>query len=494
MKDARMRYLARLAVGLGAGLGCTGFGSAPGESPPGAIGQVDAGATPISDGGVVEPPVGPVAYSVQVLNPTIVVVRGRASGSVEVVTTPPMEGSVTLEGLPEGASATPVSFRNGRATAVLDVAGGTRSGTVRVGVVAREARTSVVSKSSFDLDVRGAPGEVDETFDANFKVVPTRTTFGTVSDLLPLPDGGLLLASSDELRKYQPTGVLEPTFGSGGTTTPVTFLFTSATSTYVATAADVSSAAHRLAILDTRTGAFVGAGSIDKSSLSTLLGVRELRPGAALAFGGLGANWAAVAVDVPSGNLASWGGSGTVSGTSSPAFEFFPGATEDDVFVRLPSGVRHIVLSKSGALVRSTDHDLGEPISLAGVVKRGPSDFLLAQGTGAGLKLYSLVGDVLAQFGTVVSGSFGASIPSREFRAVSGGFVAVGSSGLGLRIARFDVAGQLVTTFGTSGIVDLGTNFTNGRTAVVSVDQRFVLAVAKPSGAAGGYALVRVWL
>lgn len=494
MKKVQARYFSWVVIGLGAGLGCTAFGSEPGESSTTNSRPEDAAAPQTSDGGVVDPPLGPVVYSIQVLTPTIVVVRGKASAAVEVVSSPAMEGSVTLEGLPSGVTSSPVSFRNGRATVVVEVAGVARTGIFRIGVLAREARTSVVSKSSFDLDVRGAPGEVDENFDASLKVVPTQTSFGGVSDLLPLPDGGLLLASSDELRKYRPDGVLDSTFGSGGKASPVTFFFASATATYVATAADASTDVHRIGMLDVRSGTAVNAGAIGKSSLSAVLGVRELRSGAAVAFGGLGANWAAVAVDVPAGTAASWGGGGVVSGVSTPAFEFFPGTTEDDVFVRMPSGVKHVVLSKSGTVLRSTDHDLGEAFNVAGVVKRGSSDFLIAQGTANGLRLYSLVGDVLAAFGTIVAGSFGASIPSREFRAVPGGFVAVGSSGTGLRLVRFDGAGQLVTSFGTSGIADIGTNVTNGRVAVLTLDQRFVIAVAKPAGASGGYAVVRVWL
>ena len=496
-------FLATLAT-LATFGACTSFGSS--TNP-----EEDAGATPspegaLPDGGVLPPgPVpfdGAVPFTLKVPTEPVVSVRGRTAGTFDVTVEPALKGDVVLEGLPPGVTAARAAFTvQGVAKMTVEVPAGIRSGTFEVTVKAKQMGTPSTATAKVKLEVRGAPGEIDETF-ANY----LKPIAGLVADLLPLEDGSLLVAQGQVgVRKLRIDGTLDTAFGDQGVARvegqSASFLLRTGASIFALFS--VLSGGRRVFALDATTGALTPKFDIPETDVSL---VREwtvlAAPSTLIALGGQGLNWTAIAFDPTTSSVANWGTAGKNVGSPSPAFAFFTG-TQDHLFAREPSGVQHVVFNKAGEIVRAASVNFGGPFRVAGVLKRGEDEFVFAQGG----QLLSVKADVVSPLGPTHAGSFGADFGIRVFNELPDGTLNAGSpgGGSGILLLRTNQLGQPSPAFSPTGEVVIAP-FTAGTPDYLQIPQRAVLTADKlrvvvasgivspgvPQGSA--FALTRVWL
>jgi hypothetical protein len=496
---------------------CTSFGSSTNpEEDAGAIPSPEAA---LPDAGVLPP--GPVPFdaavpfTLKVPTEPVVAVRGRTAGTFDVTVEPALKGDVVLEGLPPGVTAKSVAFTvQGVAKMTVEVPAGIRSGTFEVTVKAKQLGTPSTTTAKVKLEVRGAPGEVDETFANYLKPIagiPARSFTG-VSDLLPLPDGSLLVAEGEVVRKLRIDGTPDTAFGVQGIARvagqAATLLLRNGASIFALFSEPLlAGGGQHVFALDPATGTLTPKFDIPGTDVSLAREWTVLAaPSTLLVLGGQGSNWTALAFDPATSAATTWGTGGKNVGSPPPAFAFFTG-TQDHLFAREPSGVRHVVFNKAGGIVRAASVGFGTPFSVAGVLKRGEDEFVFAQGIPGALQLLSVKADVVTPLGPTYAGSFGSGIGIRVFNELPDGSLAVGSTGdgTGILLLRTNQLGQPSPAFSSTGEVVVGP-FAAGTTDYLQIPQRAVLAADKlrvvvasgivssgvPQGSA--FALTRVWL
>ncbi len=513
MKPIRTWIVAGSTLAVAAFAACTTFERPP-DAPAGDAGTVlPDGAVVLQEASVLTPAPPPFDGSVPftMTTPTdpVVAVRGRSPGVVDVKVEPVIKGEVTLDGLPTGVTAKAVTLDNqGAAKLTIDVPAGTRSGTFEVTVRAKQLAAPSTASAKVKLEIRGASGEVDETFAGYLKPIPATSpmTYVSVASLLPLEDGSLLLSDTKVLRKLRVDGTPDTTFGNQGIVaianeTAGRLLKSGASVFATFTAAD----GVRCYAVDPSTGA---------TTLSYLLPTAEiagaaltiwttLAPPSTLVIGGAkGANWFATAFDAATQSPATWGNAGSIAGTTNapPAFAFFTG-TQDDLFARRPSGADHVVLSKQGGVLSTTSLDFGSPFQVAGIAKIGEGKFVIAQGSG-GLQLLSIADGQVSALGPVYSGAFGGSVAQTNFHALPDGFVAIGvrSGTLGVLVVRTDRQGLPYPGFGASGEVIVGGSpgsdvLPSGtQQTALTADKLKLMVATTGGGLSTSFYLTRIWL
>ncbi len=208
------------AVGLlGLGLlelaSCSGFGSAPGETPGPDGGGIDGESlTPV------QLAIESVSMDPKVVAPqardTVVTVRIKRAGFLEPV-------EVSFPNLPKGITSEKVFVERGKdtATMVLRVAKDVPLGTAaNLRVFANGGATKVAEAS---LEIVGAPGALDLSFGGAGQVVETRPIQEIVDAGLTSDDRLIVLGRDSSgvfLRRYQPDGAVDETYGQGGLARP----------------------------------------------------------------------------------------------------------------------------------------------------------------------------------------------------------------------------------------------------------------------------------
>ena len=483
---------------------CTSFGSS--TNP-----EEDAGATPspeaaLPDAGVLPP--GPVPFdaavpfTLKVPTEPLVAVRGRAAVTFDVTVEPALKGDVVLEGLPPGVTAAPATFNvQGVAKMTIGVPAGIRSGTFEVTVKAKQTGTPSTTTAKVKLEVRGAPGEVDETYGATEPAI-----FAAVS-MLELPDGSTLVASGNPgtsfngwIRKFDATGLPDTTFGTQGVATiqqeyPLHLVAHLSKVFAVATGVGFTPNPTKVYSLDVTTGALSVLQSFPSQDVKYVFDATSLTApspanGIVLLTGNV-PNWTALAIEATTGAPLAWGQLGRTSGPEYEGVAYLPGALADDIFVRDTSGstLTHIVVGKSGTVVRSAAIAMPPPTRIPrSILRRGPDEFVVEMARGnmvpdpAHVQLFSLVSDTPTEMGSTFPAD---ALYARTLHETSDGYVFTGRSGSGgITIVRVDKTGAPLAGFGQNGMVTLPAN--KPSTSLITKNGRFLTF--------GGSSVRRIWL
>jgi hypothetical protein len=454
---------------------CTSFGSS--TNP-----EEDAGATPspeaaLPDAGVLPP--GPVPFdaavpfTLKVPTEPVVAVRGRTAGTFDVTVEPALKGDVVLEGLPPGVTAARAAFTvQGVAKMTVEVPAGIRSGTFEVTVKANQVGTASTTTAKVKLEVRGAPGEVDETYGG------TEPWVFAAESMIELPDGSILVASGRAgatadgwIRKFGPGGLPDAAFGTQGVVTirqeyPHHLLAHLSKVFAVAVGGGFTPNPTTVYSLDVTTGTLSVLQSFPSQDVRYVFGATSLTApspanGIVLLAGNF-PNWTALAIEATTGAPLAWGQAGRPSGPEYEGVSYLPGALADDIFVRDTSGstLTHIVVGKSGTVVRSAAIAMPSPTRIPrSIVRRGPDDFVVEMARGnivpdpAHVQLFSLVSDTPTEMGSTFPLD---AIYARTLHETPDGYIFSGrAQGVGLRVVRTDKAGAPLTGFGQNGMVTL---------------------------------------
>ena len=208
--------VALLGLGLLELASCSGFGTAPGETPGPDGGGIDGESvlTPV------QLAIESVSMEPKVVAPqardTAVTVRIKRAGFLDPV-------EVFFPNLPKGITSEKVFVERGKDTAalVLHVAKDAPLGpAANLRVFANGGGTKIAEAS---LEIVGAPGALDLSFGSAGQVVET-TPIQEIVDAGLTSDDKLILLGRDSngvfLRRYQPDGVVDPTYGEGGLARP----------------------------------------------------------------------------------------------------------------------------------------------------------------------------------------------------------------------------------------------------------------------------------
>jgi uncharacterized delta-60 repeat protein len=151
------------------------------------------------------------------------VMVARTGGFADAIT-------VTVSGLPAGATANPLTITNGTASGPLTIVVGnaTPQSVSNLSIDGVAANGTVSASTTMDLVVRGPPGSVDQLF-GNQGIVSgflTTTNFGTFDAAAIDGTGNILILIDSQLGGGQvlvirilPDGTLDPSFGTAGIAT-----------------------------------------------------------------------------------------------------------------------------------------------------------------------------------------------------------------------------------------------------------------------------------
>ena len=138
----------------------------------------------------------------------------------------PGDVTITADGLPDGASADPLTIPDGATSGTLTIQGGDADPGALASATVTAAAGPIERAADLRLLVLGPAGSLDPTFGSNGLVgEPTESNMDDATALMRLPDGSILVggpntAGSDEavLVRYSGDGQLDTSFGSGGWT------------------------------------------------------------------------------------------------------------------------------------------------------------------------------------------------------------------------------------------------------------------------------------
>ena len=394
-------FLATLAT-LATFGACTSFGSSTNPEEDGGATPSPEGALP--DGGVLPPgPVpfdGAVPFTLKVPTEPVVAVRGRTAGTFDVTVEPALKGDVVLEGLPPGVTAKSVAFTvQGVAKMSIEVPAGIRSGTFEVTVRAKQMGTPSTTTAKVKLEVRGAPGEVDETYGA------TEPAALAAVSMLELPDGSTLVASGNPgtsfdgwIRKFDATGLPDSAFGTQGIATiqgeyPLHLVAHLSKVFAIATGSGSPPNPTKVYSLDVTTGALSVLQSFPSQDVKYVFDATSLTApspanGIVLLTGNF-PNWTVLAIEATTGAPLAWGQLSRIGGPESEGVSYLPGTAADDVFVRDTSGstLTHLVVGKSGVVLRSAATAMPAPSRIPmSILRRGPDEFVAEMAFGGNLQ------------------------------------------------------------------------------------------------------------
>ena len=486
---------------------CTSFGSS--TNP-----EEDAGATPspeaaLPDAGVLPP--GPVPFdaavpfTLKVPTEPVVAVRGRTAGTFDVTVEPVLKGDVVLEGLPPGVTAKSVAFTvQGVAKMTVEVPAGIRSGTFEVTVKAKQLGTPSTTTAKVKLEVRGAPGEVDETYG------PTEPAILSAVSMLELPDGSTLVASGNPgtsfdgwIRKFDATGLPDNAFGTQGVATirneyPLHLVAHLSKVFAVTIGGGFTPNPTTVYSLDVTTGTLAALQSFPSQDVRYVFGATSLTApspanGIVLLAGNF-PNWTVLAIEATTGAPLAWGQLGRISGPEYEGVSYLPGVLADDVFVRDASGstLTHLVVGKSGAVLRSAAIAMPSPARIPMSILRGGPDTFVAEMSYIGnlqtpphVQLVSILADTPNEIGPTLPVYVRSS---RTLHETPDGYILSGSTesrGGGIRIVRTDKAGAPLAGFGQNGMVTLPAP-NQPSTSLMTKNGRFLTF--------GGSSVRRIWL
>mgnify|MGYP003376706557 CR=1 FL=1 len=390
-------------------------------------------------------------------------IRGKEPCSFKVRLDPLGSKAVLVaDMLPQGLSMAESTIEptTGEGEVIVVAAASVRAGTYDVTIRAQEVGTALRAEVGVRIEVRGAPGEVDETFGTNGYVVrPASVTSEVIADAALLSDGKFVTGGVDEegpfVKRYSSEGVLDATFGIGGTyrfepsyraAVSVTALQAQGTAFVVATRRNQPAP----------TGD-VGFFRFDGASVTKIqtLSVNNMRTVQAMtAFGGAsnaiaavgvgGAGWVVASFDARTGALSPWGNGGSgfaYSGAQNPGLALFSGVANDYVIVA-ESGVRGVVLSKAGVVQSEQNYSLAGSF-LGGDISLGASDTVhfamrTPSGTFGLFGLNQASGGKIGSDGPLASGSL-SGVPQHSFVKLRSSYLV---ADVGVRVARVDVAGN----------------------------------------------------
>jgi len=511
-------FLASLLLTLLAGA-CSTFGSANGDTPDGgSTGNTPEGGAGTLDGGY--PPL-----RVTLVSPIAPVVRGRAPIVAEVKVEPlGVDAEVLVDGLPPGSPKTfaGVNRATGIAKIPIEVPAGTKPGEYPVVLRATSAGTPSKGDLSAKLTIVGAPGELDETFGTNGRVLEPVDNF-SVNDAT-LVSNQVVLGGKDDtgplLRRFNLDGTRDTTFGDQGTfrvAGPVLgdafyqvaaapdglraiFGSYSETTVYRVDGAGVLSVVRKLPRADFSEATSV---SISASNRMVLTGSRN------------NTHWTLAALDATTGAPSSWGTSGFVheaAGSSASAFAFFEDTGTDHAFVQsiTPPSLFDVTLDKTGGVLEKTTIP-GLDSTPRSVLRLGANDYLMLKRDHSLLRWKA---GVATPFGETIPGvSPGAATTPKPFvRRRSGGFLVLAPGSeeipgqltgpLFLKLCMLTEEGKVVTSFGIAGCqkVALDPQSTQpghrGVAVFVSDDDRRATIFGVVSVSLGNYrvGMTRMWL
>ncbi len=515
-------------LGMAIGNACSTFGSAQGEVDASVTGRDDASAVdPGTLPGLPPRPDGatPISLKIELLDQTALVgVRGKAPVPVRVRVTPASAGlDLSVSGLPLGATSAVVNadVGTGLGTLTISLAQSTRSGTFPISVKASGAG-AVTAALDATLEVRGAPGEVDESFGTNGLVLNDLGPRETPLDALVLDDGRIVVGGYDAagpfVRRYRADGPLDPTFGVNGTKRllvtwdggKVDALILVPPSTLLAAATNGRGGDQVgfFRIDDTPTTAPL-IRAIPAVNMREVVSI-EVRDGASMvALGHGGSGWVIASFDQTTGAPAAWGQGSSgfaYGGVDTPALAFFRRSTDDVALAEAAGGIRAIRLNKQGIV---TGQSLMSGVGYLGATALADGKIVVGdiRETGAGAAtfgLYTTDGNTATELGLRRPGAGRAQLYGRGFLATPAGYVLASErqdpgTESRLRAAFFRKDGSAETAVAEAGLVEL--TFLAGETQSFparllwqKTTQKVVVVAGVEGPGGGAMAMRRIWL
>jgi len=506
-------FLASLSLTLLAGA-CSTFGSANGDTPDGGpTGNTPEGGAGTLDGGY--PPL-----RVTLVSPIAPVVRGRAPIVAEVKVEPlGVDAEVLVDGLPPGSPKTfaGVNRATGIAKIPIEVPAGTKPGEYPVVLRATSAGTPSKGDLNAKIRVRGAPGEIDETFGVTGRALEPAASF-IVQDATLVEGGKIVVSGKDEmgplLRRFNADGSRDTTFGDQGAFRAPGLAIDHVVQTPNGLRAISSSLDEAIVYRFDAAGKATPLRTFPSGELSGTLSVASTPNRLVLTGTRNDGRWVLAGLDVDTGVSSNWGTGGFVhdAGTSWRAFGFFEETSSDHVFVHhiTPEEVVDVTLDKSGNVVGKATIPGVTRLPFK-VVRLAPMDYVFVT------RDYSSIrwkGGQATPFTPALTELAGANTNMRPrfVKRASGGFVLLAegvesvpiqfTGSLFLKLCLLNDDGKPTTSFGISGCQKLELSPQNptpqyvANAALLSEDESQVTIVGTFAVTVGTYAvgMTRMWL
>ena len=495
---------------------CSTFGSANGDTPDaaGPTGTTPEGGTGTLDGGY--PPL-----RVTLVSPIAPVVRGRAPIVAEVKVEPlGVDAEVLVDGLPPGSPKTfaGVNRATGIAKIPIEVPAGTKPGEYPVVLRATSAGTPSKGDLSVKIRVRGAPGEIDETFGVAGRAIEPAATFGVQAATL-VEGGKIVLSGKDEmgplLRRFNADGSRDTTFGDQGAFRAPGIGIDHLLQTTSGLRAIPSSLDETIVYRFDAAGKATPLRTFPSGELVQILSFTTATANRLVLTGTRNdGRWVLASLDVDTGLLSNWGTGGFVhdAGTSWRAFGFFEETSSDHAFVQhiTPEEVVDVTLDKSGNVVGKTTIPGVTRLPFK-VVRLGPMDYVFVTRDYSSIRWKGGQATPFTPALTELAASSGNNMRSRFFKR-SGGFLLLAegvesmplqfTGSLFLKVCLLNDDGKPTTSFGISGCQKLELSPQNptphyfANAALLSEDESQVTIVGTFAATVSTVAIgmTRMWL
>ncbi len=463
------------AIILGAWTACTDFGSSnPDASDDAAVpSSTDGGDSGLEALDGTFP-----ALRVSLAVPLPALVRGRPTVVAEIKVEPVgVDAEVVVEGLPTGAPRTlaPVNAATGIAKIPIEAPAGSAPASYDITFKASSRTTPSSGTLTTKLTVRGAPGELDETFGVGGRALEPPDTL-VVYDATLLAGGQLVLAGKDDigplLRRFNPDGSRDTSFGDQGTARVAGPLL--GDGFYQVTPAADGLRAVFASYAETTVYRVDGAGknsvvrSFPRSDFSGPVTTNGPSGSNRFVLGGTrnDGRWVLASIDATSGTSTAWGSGGFVheSGDSSTAFAYFEDGATSHAFVSrfAGDGVFDVKIDAAGTIIGKLPIT-GVTRLPIGFARIGPADYVLQR---TDFSMVRWNGSQATPFGEaplgiVDSTSITTGPKARFLRRSSGGFLllAAGSEEVAaqltgplfLKLCMLSEDGKGVPSFGIAG-------------------------------------------
>jgi hypothetical protein len=383
---------------------------------------------------------------------------------------------------------------------------------------ATSAGTPSKGDLSVTIRVRGAPGEIDETFGVAGRAIEPAATFGVQAATL-VEGGKIVLSGKDEmgplLRRFNADGSRDTTFGDQGAFRAPGLAIDHVVQTTSGLRAISSSLDETIVYRFDAAGKPAPLRTFPSGDLVQILSFTTATANRLVVTGTRNdGRWVLASLDVDTGVPSNWGAGGFVqdAGTSWRAFGFFEETSSDHAFVHhiTPEEVVDVTLDKSGNVVGKTTIPGVTRLPFK-VVRLAPMDYVFVT------RDYSSIrwkGGQATPFTPALTELAGANTNMRPrfVKRTSGGFVLLAegvesvpiqfTGSLLLKLCLLNDDGKPTTSFGISGCQKLELSPQNptpqyvANAALLSEDESQVTIVGTFAPTVGTFAvgMTPMWL